>query len=274
MNLSVTPVYKFVLFLTLKKIIMETTKNYNYSSSYSSSFGNGWQVMKDKFLYLFLVTIIMSFINVPQSIFQFKLHGNDSPFNWGGANWEHFQSIPSVFAIFGALAVVFGIIALAYSFLILPVFKYGSNMMFVQAARNIKPDFNYLIAGFKQNYLSIVLAHLLATALIMMGFFVLIVPGIIIACRLVFVSYLVMDKKLDPIAAVEESWRMTRGHSWTIFSMGFTSIFIFILGLMCLFVGVIPAIMWIGSSFACLYESVLRERMPKEETGIQAETIV
>jgi uncharacterized membrane protein len=250
---------------------METTKDYNYSSSYSSSFGNGWQTMKDKFLYLFLVTIIMSVIAAPSGIFQFKLNANNFPFNWNGANWEHFHAIPSVFAIFGALAIVAGIIALAYSLLILPVFRYGSRMIFVQAARKIKPDFNYLIAGFKQNYLSIVLAHLLTTALIMMGFFVLIVPGIIIACRLVFVSYLVIDKRLDPIAAVEESWRMTRGHSWTIFAMGLTSFFIIILGLICLFIGVIPAIMWIKSSFACLYESILRERMPNDETGIQVE---
>jgi uncharacterized membrane protein len=270
MMLSGAPVYKFVLFLKSKKKIMETTKDYNYSSSYSSSFGNGWQTMKDKFLYLFLVTIIMSVIEAPTGIFQFKLNANNFP-NWGGANWEHAHAISSVFAILGAMAIVLGIIALAYSLLILPVFKYGSHMIFVQAARKIKPDFNYLIVGFKQNYLHIVLAHLLTTALIMMGFFVLIIPGIIIACRLVFVSYLVMDKKLDPIAAVEESWRMTRGHSWTIFAMGLTSFFIFILGLICLFVGVIPAIMWIGSSFACLYESILRERMPSEETGIQAE---
>ena len=45
-----------------------------------------------------------------------------------------------------------------------------------------------------------------------------------------------MDKDLDPITAVEESWRMTRGYGWTIFWMAFLSFFIFIAGLCVLFV--------------------------------------
>ncbi|HNX66262.1 MAG TPA: hypothetical protein PKH02_05230, partial [Bacteroidales bacterium] len=57
-----------------------------------------------------------------------------------------------------------------------------------------------------------------------------------------------------------ESWRMTRGHGWTIFFMGFVSIFIFILGFACLFFGVFIAIMWVKSAFAALYQSVLIEK--------------
>jgi hypothetical protein len=34
---------------------------------------------------------------------------------------------------------------------------------------------------------------------------VFVIPGIYVACRLVFVSYLVMDEGLDPITAVEAS---------------------------------------------------------------------
>ena len=69
-----------------------------------------------------------------------------------------------------------------------------------------------------------------------------------------------MDKKLDPIEAVELSWKLTRGHGWQIFLLGFVSIFIAILGLCLLIVGIFPAIIWISSSFAALYESVLREK--------------
>ncbi len=93
-------------------------------------------------------------------------------------------------------------------------------MIFVQAVRKIKPDFEYLIKGFMENYLHIILANLLVFALVILGFFALIIPGIIIACRLAFVSYIIMDKKLDPIEAVEMSWRLTRGYGWKIFFMG------------------------------------------------------
>jgi uncharacterized membrane protein len=129
--------------------------------------------------------------------------------------------------------------------------------MFLQAVREIRPDFNLLVRGFRQNYLGIVLANLLTVALVMLGFIMLIIPGIIIACRLSFVGFLVMDKGLDPITAVEESWRMTRGYGWTIFGMAILSFFIIIAGLCLIVVGVFPAAAWVGSSFATLYNDVL-----------------
>jgi hypothetical protein len=64
---------------------------------------------------------------------------------------------------------------------------------------------------------------------------------------------------------VEMSWRLTKGHGWQIFFMGFVSIFIVIFGLLMLIIGIFPAIIWIGSSFAALYESVLREKEPVVE---------
>jgi uncharacterized membrane protein len=77
-----------------------------------------------------------------------------------------------------------------------------------------------------------------------------------------------MDKKLDPIEAVELSWKMTKGHGWKIFFMGFVSIFIIIFGLCMLIVGIFPAIIWVSSSFAALYESVLKEREAPVEVTV------
>jgi uncharacterized membrane protein len=158
------------------------------------------------------------------------------------------------------LGVFLALVALAYTFLAAPVIKYGGNMIFVQAVRKIKPDFELLIKGFWENYLYIILANLLVVALVVLGCFALIIPGIIIGCRLVFVSYIVMDKKLDPIEAVELSWKLTRGHGWRIFAMGLASFFIFIFGLSLFLIGVFPAMMWISCSFATLYQSVLLEK--------------
>jgi uncharacterized membrane protein len=118
------------------------------------------------------------------------------------------------------------------------------------------------------NYLHIVLANLLVFALVVIGFFALIIPGIIIACRLVFVSYIVMDKKLDPIEAVELSWKLTKGHGWRIFFMAIISFFIGLFGFLMLIVGIFPAIIWICSSFASLYESVLREKEAPAEVTV------
>jgi uncharacterized membrane protein len=181
--------------------------------------------------------------------------------------WDHmdldFDFFQTGMIALGILAVIVGIIVFAYSLLVVPVFKFGSALMFVHAARNERPDFETLIKGFKENYLHIILANLLVSALVMLGVVFMLIPGIIIACRLAFVTYVVMDKKLDPIVAVEESWKLTKGHGWTIFFMAITSFFIGIAGFMMCFVGILPATIWIRSSFASLYEAVLIEKNGK-----------
>lgn len=242
---------------------METTNEYRLVPGLRNSFGTGWRVMTDNFLRLFLVIIVLTILTAPLKMLDFKFNSDDLhelPFV-GDAFRGDFDQLFALGSL-GMLAAFFGLVALLYAFLVAPVFTYGGDFIFVQSVRRIKPDFEYLIKGFMENYFPIVLAHLLATALIVLGFFVLIIPGIIIACRLVFVSYIVMDKKLDPIEAVEMSWRLTRGHTWRIFFMGVVSFFVMIFGLMLLIVGIFPALMWISSSFATLYESVLLEKEP------------
>ena len=90
----------------------------------------------------------------------------------------------------------------------------------------------------------------------MFGLVFLIVPGIIFACKLVFVPYLVLDKNLDAIEAVKQSWKMTSGYAGTVFLIGLISIPIFIVGLICLGVGVVISLMWITSAMAYLYHRV------------------
>jgi uncharacterized membrane protein len=116
-----------------------------------------------------------------------------------------------------------------------------------------------LFYGFK-DYLNIILANLLVTAIIGIGMVFLIIPGIIFACRLAFVPYLVVDKKLDAVKAVEESWRMSRGHGWTIFLMAIMVIPIGIAGLMVLGVGVIFSIIWVNIAFAAIYAIVIARK--------------
>ncbi len=241
---------------------METSKNYTLVPTFGNSFGTGFRVMSDNFLRLLLVTLVLVILTAPFSGSGFRFDPEDLPhgaFDWGKLFGNNLQSLFAVGAL-GMLGIFVGLIALAYTFLAAPVISYGGDFIFVEAVRGKKPDFELLIKGFWTNYFYIILANLLVTALVVLGFFMLIVPGIIIACRLVFVSYIVMDKKLDPIEAVELSWKLTRGHGWRIFAMGITSFFIFIFGMLMLIVGILPAILWISSSFATLYQSVLIQK--------------
>jgi len=248
---------------------METNNDYRLVPTFGNSFGTGWRVMSDNFIRLFLIVIVVAIISGPVSMVNFKFDPEDfhgGPWHWnsdfhGFINW----------ASIGLLATFFGIIALLFTLFVVPVFEYGSDMTFVQAVRKIKPDFELLVRGFWENYLHIVLANLLVAALVILGCFALLIPGIIIGCRLVFVSYIVMDKKLDPIEAVELSWKLTRGHGWRIFAMGFVSFFIILFGLILFIVGIFPAIMWVSSSFATLYQSVLiQKEKPAEPVAAAA----
>jgi uncharacterized membrane protein len=249
---------------------METSNEYKLVPTFGNSFGTGWKVMADNFIRLLLIVIIVAIVTGPSQILSFKLNDGDfhrAPWEWMG-NMHSFINWASI----GMVAAFFGLLGLLYSFFVVPVFKYGANMTFIQAVRKMKPDFEMLVKGFWQNYLHIVLANLLVIALVALGCFALLIPGIIIGCRLVFVSYIVMDKKLDPIEAVELSWKLTRGHGWRIFAMGFVSFFIIIFGLILFFVGVFPAIIWVSSSFATLYQSVLNQKeKPAEPVAVPAQ---
>ncbi|HPR30533.1 MAG TPA: hypothetical protein PLK12_00495 [Prolixibacteraceae bacterium] len=218
---------------------METLQ-YFHRPTISESIGNGWYVMKKYFLWLFLAVII-------SGIF----HGG--PFQ---QNYEGGQSFP----VLGLWIIVLILIGITVFLLVKPVFSFGAAMMFVQGVRDQKPELRYLVSGFKENYLNIVLAHLLRVAIVGIGLVALVIPGIIFACRLAFVPYLVMDKGLDPVQSVEESWRLTRGYGWTLFGLGLASIFIFIGGLICLVVGVFPAMILINASFASMYQAILTEK--------------
>ncbi len=87
----------------------------------------------------------------------------------------------------------------------------------------------------------------------MAGIIMLIVPGIIFACKLAFVPFLVMDEKMEAAEAVRKSWNMTNGYTGTIFLMGLTAFFVVIGGLICFVVGIFPAVIWVSLAFAGIY---------------------
>ena len=213
---------------------METLKNFKLKAQAGSAYNFGWQVMKEHFMTLFLLILMMGVIAIPYSLL---------------SNHENHNA---------ALVILQGF-ATMYALFILQPFRYGAKYLYLKAVRLQKVDVKELFDVFN-DYLNIVLAALLAGAIIGIGFVFLIIPGIVFACRLAFVPYLVMDKKYDPVKSVEESWRLTRGYGWRIFWMSIVAFFIFIAGFIALVFGVFIASMWVKASFAALYQAVLVEK--------------
>ena len=197
------------------------------------SFGYGWQQLWKYFLHLFLICLVVVVASAPTNAFI------------GG---EHL--------LVTAGSVALNALVAAYAILVLPVVTFGSDWMYLRFMRDERANVADVFTGFKKNYLNIILANLLVFAICGIGFVVFVIPGIIFACRLAFVRYLVMDKGLDPVAAIEKSWTMTRGHGWRIFGMYLLSIFLVCVGLMLVLVGAVFAFMWIGCAFASLYHAV------------------
>ncbi|MGI9542170.1 MAG: hypothetical protein ACR2MX_02865 [Cyclobacteriaceae bacterium] len=215
-------------------------------ASVGRSYGYGWQQMKKYFLYLFLVVLILAVAEMPGGLLNFEI---DDDFNPGPG------------------FIFLQILAFIYWLLVWPVFQYGGDYLFLKAARDQKFEVKEMFKGFDK-YLNVILSNLLVSAVVVMGLILLIVPGIIVACRLAFVPYLVMDRDMEAIAAVEKSWQMTRGHAWKIFGLVLLAIPIILLGLLMLFIGVIPAAMWVSTAFASLYYAVElkeQEALPESE---------
>ena len=155
----------------------------------------------------------------------------------------------------GVAGAFLGLFTTVYSILIVSPVEYGVSFCNLKAARGDKLEIKNMLEAFN-NYWNAVLAALLVTIIVIIGFILLIVPGIIFACKLAFTPYLVVDRKMEVIEAIKSSWNMTNGYAWKVLLIGLLAIPIFIAGLICFGVGVIISILWVSMAFASLYYSV------------------
>ncbi|MFC1955745.1 hypothetical protein ACFLWZ_04355 [Chloroflexota bacterium] len=204
----------------------------------SSSYGHGWRQLWKYFLELFLIGLIGFLIGLPTGLIGWSDDG----------------------AVAG---ILFGVICLAYGILVNGPIDYGVSFAYLKASRSDKLEIKDVFEAFN-NYWNAVLASLLVFVIVGIGLIILVIPGIIFSCKLVFTPYLVVDRKMEVIEAVKESWRMTSGHAWTVFFIYLLAIPIGIAGLICLGVGVIISIMWVSLTLASLYHAV---SMTKQTSG-------
>jgi uncharacterized membrane protein len=198
----------------------------------SSSYRKGWRVMGTYFMELLVIGIVFSILKAPMGAMQI----------WdGGFEW---YMVPLI--LFGML----------YGLFVAGPIGYGTSWVFLKAVRGERVEIRDMFSVFQRNYWNAVIANVVVAVIVGLGMVMLIVPGIIFACRLAFVPYLVVDREMDVMEALRVSWNMTRGYGGHIFFMGLMAFFIAIGGLLLFFVGIFISIMWIKSSFAALYYAV------------------
>jgi uncharacterized membrane protein len=85
-------------------------------------------------------------------------------------------------------------------------------------------------------------AHILTGIAVALGFVAFIIPGFVLLAGLMFVPYLVVERGLGPIEAMKESWRIAKGHKWTLFLLFLALMGLNLLGVLALFVGVFVSV--------------------------------
>lgn len=218
------------------------------SPSVGGSYSHGWETLKKYFLELLLVAFVLALIQTPQGWMNFDYN------NWDdSSDFREFWSFSD--RIYG----------IAYWVLIATPIEYGIALVFLRAVRGEKIQFKEIISGFNR-IVDVILSRILVFGIVGIGFFLFIIPGIIFMIRLTFVPLLVMDKGMDAISAVKESWRLTSHYGWTIFGMALLAIPIFFGGVLVLIIGAIVSIIWIYASFASLYYAVTGKPTTEVET--------
>lgn len=216
----------------------------NISNNPFAYYGFAWRKMWKYFLELLLVAIISFIIMIPSGVFL----DEDNYFHLDNA-----IRIDLVFISFeGTAAYIF--FALIFVLLLQWPLEYGISYVHLKAARDEKIIVKDMFAVF-DNYWNSVFANLLVAIIIGFGIVFFIIPGLIFACKLAFVPYLIVDKKMEAVEAVKESWKMTNGFGVVIFLTGFLVIFVALIGLLFLGVGIIISIIWIKLAFAAIYFS-------------------
>ncbi len=168
--------------------------------------------------------------------------------------WPNIAMLLLIFIVYAAISGGSAVTLLGTVFIVIPL-EFGYANVFLSVVRKEKFEVERVFSGF-QNYWNSVKAGVLVLLIVLGGLILLIVPGIVFACKLVFVPYLVVDRKMRASEAIQESWRMTNGHVMQVLGIGLLGILLVIAGLICLLVGVIIAEMWIESAAASLYFAV------------------
>lgn len=234
-------------------MIMEKTQNPNQfvsNTSAGDSYSKGWNLIFTTFVELLVISIVYGVIQIPSNAVRFNMDGD-----------HEFQLflIPVILLSIGYAVFIAGPIGMS------------AKWAFLKAVRREKVEIKDMFVVFERNYWNAVIAGLVMGIVIILGFLMLIVPGIIFACRLTFVPYLIIDEKMEAMEALKTSWAMTKGHGWTIFGMALLAFLIVIAGLIVLFFGVIISAMWISAAFAVLYYSVyLKKGIPQTNGTVVA----
>jgi len=140
--------------------------------------------------------------------------------------------------------------------LMLGVFK-----IYLRLRDGERPMFETLMDGAQRFYVWIG-ASIVITVAVTLGLCLLVVPGIVMMLRLMFVGFVIVDDRVGPIEAIQRSWDVTRGYTLDLFLFFILLCGLNFLGALCLGVGLLVTAPISGLALAYIYRILKPRAIP------------
>ncbi|MDQ0873920.1 putative membrane protein [Paenibacillus sp. V4I3] len=231
-------------------------------------------VLRTSYWKAFLVSLVLAVVSGGVSSCSFNSGGSTSmslPGFSGGMGDISDGAGLAIILIFAFLAVVIGLVALAFNIFVVSPLKVSVQQYFKQAAQD-DVNMNYLVYSFtKGNYLAIVKGMFWSGLLNFLWFLLLIIPGIVKSYAYSMTPFILADNPgIGMKRAVDLSNQMTRGQKWKMFVLDLSFIGWFILGTLALGIGVLFVLPYYNSTKAELY-LVIRQQALHDGISSSAE---
>jgi len=140
-------------------------------------------------------------------------------------------------------------------FVVNTIIDMGLIRIAIKFAEREKPVFSDLF--YTPSLINYVLTSIMSAVIVLIGLILFIIPGVIFALRIQFSKYLVIDKRLGPVEAIQKSWGMTKGISFNLFLFAILLMLINLLGLLAFIVGLFISVPLTMVANAFVYRKLL-----------------
>jgi uncharacterized membrane protein len=130
------------------------------------------------------------------------------------------------------------------------------DYMILRRLRGHEVQLGNVFDGFSTDFLNLVMAGIVKSALIFVGFLVCILPGIYLGVSYIFALPLVIDKKMEFWPAMEVSRRVVHEHWWSMFALAIVLALVACAGVFLCVIGLAITIPLASVSLMYVYEDL------------------
>ncbi|MDD2764717.1 MAG: DUF4339 domain-containing protein [Opitutaceae bacterium] len=171
-------------------------------------------------------------------------------------NFWPLVGVTFVVLVVQAVANAIPLLGILASLLLSGVFIGGLYFYYLRRLHGETVEFGDAFAGFTLAFVPLMLAGLVSSLLTLVGFLLLILPGIYLAVAWSFTMLLVIDKKLEFWTAMEVSRRVITAQWWRMFGLMILAAILGVLGLLLFLFGVFFTLPITIGSLVIAYETL------------------